>query len=488
MRGKPQRIPSRSSVRTGPWGAALDSASLNPSGVLFFSYNPETNSVTHSSENAQEVLGVSRQHLSVHGALFLAYVHPADRFSIEVLLDDSLRKGSPYMATYRWIRPDNNEVRFIHCRASTDPTSKLFKGIMLDITPETSKLRADGDLPLALGDLLKHLQLPGLTLDLELTVRAVHFGDKHYPLSFGVPDFQHDKVAPGISFLDCFESATSRQNIQQTLEKLSGPFAQDVEFSLDGFQTILKPLSSHGSPYGVVIFVLDRRAEASAREHAAALERELFQLSAIRTYRQTIAAATQEIAGYSALITRQARGNPLLAAISDSLLQSIRELAVTTDQLSGANITPMTKGGTRPRRKGAPTPQSLRKASNAHAVFASQSPRCATSHALMLRESGVVCAAAELDEGGLITLLRSSPTISVVIVDAPTQERSLSTVLRRVKREVPRVHLVCLASRDEEVHHALLRAGAAAVLSKPATGRDIERVVKSLMSLASIGD
>ncbi len=431
---------------------------------------------------------MSRQHLSVHGALFLAYVHPADRFNIEVLLDESLRRGSPYMATYRWIRPDNNEVRFIHCRASTDPATKLFKGLMLDITTEISKLRADGDLPLAVGDLLTHLGLPGLTLDAELTIRSVNLNDKHYPLSFGVPDFQYEMVAPGVPLLNCFESATSKQLVQKILEKLSGPVAHDVEFSVDGFQTIIKPLTSHGSPHGVIIFVLDRRSEESAREHAAALERELIQLSAIRTYRQTIAASTQEIAGYSALITRHARGNPLLAAISDSLVQSIRELAATTDQLNGSTITPIPKHGARAKKKGAPSPQSLRRISNAHAVFASHSPRCATSHALMLRESGVVCAAADLEETTLINLLRSSPTISVVVVDAPTQERNLATLLRRIKREVPRAHIVCLASRDEDVHSVLLRAGAVVVLSKPATGREIEKCVKTLLSLAPVVD
>jgi CheY-like chemotaxis protein len=433
-------------------------------------------------------LGVSRQHLSVHGALFLAYVHPADRFNIEVLLDEAIRQGSPYMATYRWIRPDTNEVRFIHCRASTEPSSKLFKGIMLDITPETSKLRADGDLPLALGDLLTHLDLPGLTLDLELTIRAVNLNDKHYPLSFGVPDFDHDRIAPGVSFLECFQSVASKETMQGILEKLSGPVPHDIQFSLDGFQTILKPLIAHGSPYGVVIFVLDRRGEASARDQVAALERELIQFNAIRTYRDTISAATQEIAGYSALISRHARGNPLLAAISDSLLQSIRELAATTDQLTGPNIPPISKNAIRAKRKGSATTHTLRRASNAHVVFASQSPRCATSHALMLRDSGVICAAADLDETSLTALLRSCPNVSIVILDSPTQERTLTTLLRRLKREAPKVHLVCLASRDDTAHSALLRAGAVVVLSKPATGREIEKTIRTLLTLSPVAE
>lgn len=106
----------------------------------------------------------------------------------------------------------------------------------------------------------------------------------------------------------------------------------------------------------------------------------------------------------------------------------------------------------------------------------------------MLRESGAICAAADLEETSLINLLRTSPTISVVVVDAPTQERNIAPLLRRIKREAPRAHLVCLASRDEDVHSALLRAGAVVVLSKPATGREIEKCVKTLLSLAPAVD
>ena len=440
--------------------------------------------MTNSSPNALEVLGVSRQHLSVHGALFLAYVHPSDRFNTEVQLDTALRNETPYVATYRWIRPDSNEVRFIHCRASTDPATKLFRGILLDITPETSKLRADGDLTLAVGDLLKHIELPGMTLDLELAIRSINMRDKDYPLSFGVPDFQHEKIALGASILDCFTSVDSKRKIQEMLEKLSGPYAHDLEFSVDGFQTIIKPLSTDGSPQGVIVFVLDRRAEDAAREHVAALESEILQLGAIRTYRHTISAATQEIAGYSALITRHAKGNPLLGAISDSLFQSIRELAVTTDQLNAPSISPLTKSAGRPKRKRAPTSHSLRRASNAHVIFASHYPRCATSHALALRESGLMCAAADLEEISLVALLRASPTISVAVIDAPTQERSLAPLLRRIKREVPRIHLVCLATKDEEIHSTLLRAGAVAVLTKPAPTREIERTVRKLLDIS----
>ena len=486
MRGKPTRIPSRSTVRTGPWGAAQDLASSKYPSVLTFTYNIETSSVTKSSPNAKAVLGVSQQHLSVHGALFLAYVHPADRFTTEVLLDTALRNGTPYIATYRWIRPDTNEVRFIHCRACCEPATKVFSGMMLDMTSETPKLRGEGDMALAIGELLKHLALPGLTLDLELTIRSVTIDRRHYPLSFGPSDFTYEALRPGASILDCFERAESKRYMQEQFEGLLKPDAPDLAHTVDGFETIMRPLISDGIPHGIIVFTLDRRSEAAARAHATALEAELLKLNAIRTYRPAIAAATQEIAGYSALITRHSRGHPLLAAISDSLFQSIRELAATTDRLNAPTISSLSKYSGRLRKRKTTTTSDLRRYSNASIVFASHSPRCATSHALLLRESGFACATCELDEGALISLLRASETINILILDTPTKENSLAPVVRRIKREAPQIAIVCLATNDDVLHALLLKAGAASVLTKPSTSKSIERVVRTLLELKAV--
>lgn len=490
MRGSQARKPSRSTVRSGPWGAAQPSVSANPptclntAGVLSFSYNPEISSVISSSANAREVLGVSQQHLAIHGALFLAYVHPADRFTIEVQLDTALRDGTPYVATYRWIRPDTNEVRFIHCRASLDPSSNLFSGIIIDITPEASKLRAEGDLPLAIGDLLQHLSLPGITLDPEFTIRSVSTAAQLHPISCGVADLDYEKVLPGASLPDCFTSDTSKKYIHSLLEKAILPQSDTVQFAVDGFQTIIRPLLFHGIHQGIVLYTLDRREEQAARNHAAMLERELQQLNAISTSRLTITAATQEIAGYSALITRHSRGNPLLGAISDSLFQSVRELAATTDQLnapSGAPLPP--KVASRSRKRRSTTDCANRQTTSAQVIFASDSPRCATSHALLLRESGLLCATADIDENTLISLIRSSKNVHVVVLDAAMREAGIASLVRRLKRIAPRIHIVCLATNDQGAHLALLRAGAVALLTKPATAREIEHAVKTLLGL-----
>ncbi len=203
----------------------------------------------------------------------------------------------------------------------------------------------------------------------------------------------------------------------------------------------------------------------------------------MRSFRPRIAAATQEIAGYGALITRHSRTNPLLAAISDSLLQSIRELAATTDQLlpnSSPSLT-IPHRSTR-KRKGAYALAFSRNPS-ARVLFASGSPRCATSHALALREAGVPCATAPLEEQELPSLVRTAHHIDVVIIDTPSHERGCTPLLRRLKRAAPHTLVICLASNDPGTHAALLRAGAVTVLSKPAAIRDVEKTVRKLLAL-----
>ena len=483
MRGKPSRRPSRSTVPTGPSGAVTERSSPHPPGVLAFTYNTETSSVTERSPNSIEVLGVAPQHLSIHGALFLAYVHPADRFGTEVLLDTALREGTPYVATYRWIRPDSNEVRFIHCRATRIPATPLFKGMMIDITSEASKLRAEGDLALSIGDLLKHLALPGITLDNELTIRAVHLQPHHPALSLGVTDLDYEKLRPGVSLIDCVTRGDSRTKIQDTFEKLLTPHATPLSFTVDGFETIAHPLYADGIVHGVAIFTLDKRGEHKALEHAAALEQELKEAHSYRSLRAHIITATQEIAGYGALITRHSRANPLLAAISDSLLQSIRELAATTDRLHRPTQPIGGARSTSPRRRRGVTPFTAKRTPSAHVIFVSESPRCATSHTLALRDSGVPCATAPYDEHELLELLRAAHRIEVVLLDAPRNEGECAPLVRRLKRAAPHILVVCLASNDPTTHANLLRAGAVTVLSKPASMREVEKVTRKLLAL-----
>lgn len=483
MRGKPSRRPSRSTVPTGPSGAVTERSSPHPPGVLAFTYNTETSSVTERSPNSIEVLGVAPQHLSIHGALFLAYVHPADRFGTEVLLDTALRDGTPYVATYRWIRPDSNEVRFIHCRAARIPATPLFKGMMIDITSEASKLRADGDLALSIGDLLKHLALPGIALDNELTIRAVNLEPHHPALSLGVTDLDYEKLRPGVSLIDCVSRGDSRTKIQDTFEKLLTPHATPLSFTVDGFETIAHPLYADGMVHGVAIFTLDKRGEHKALEHAAALEQELKEAHSYRSLRSHIITATQEIAGYGALITRHSRANPLLSAISDSLLQSIRELAATTDRLHRPAHSIAAVKSASPRRRRSATPFTAKRTPSAHVIFVSESPRCATSHTLALRESGIPCATAPYDEHELLELLRAAQRIEVVIIDAPRNEGECPPLVRRLKRAAPHILVVCLASNDPATHANLLRAGTVAVLSKPASMREVEKVTRKLLAL-----
>lgn len=456
-------------------------------GTLTFSYDPSTNSVTSSSPNALEVLGVSQQHLSVHGALFLAYVHPADRFTTETLLDAALRDGTPYIATYRWTRPDTNEVRFIHCRAHTDPRSGSFEGVMIDITSEAPRLRGEGDIALATGTLLHQMGLPGITLDLELTIRSVVKGSDTRAISFGTEDLDYALIKPGANLLDCFTSSTSRNYAHSLLEKALNLRGENVEVMDVGSRTIIRSLLSENIAQGLVVFSLDSRGELEANKRAEALQHELKQLEAARERMPAIAAATQEIAGYGALITRHSRGNPLLAAISDSLIQSVRELAQTADSL-GASGSSQQLSTSKPSHT-RPAPSSMSRSiakSPPHVIFASNSKRCATSHALLLRESGIACATATLEEAALFPLLKLVERARILIIDAPPARTGVTSLIRKIRRKHPNIHIACLVAPGTDDHQDLLRAGAISLLTKPAPAEEIERVVKLLSSLAPV--
>jgi DNA-binding response OmpR family regulator len=102
---------------------------------------------------------------------------------------------------------------------------------------------------------------------------------------------------------------------------------------------------------------------------------------------------------------------------------------------------------------------------------------------LALREAGIACATAMLEELELTALVRAAPQIQVIIVDTPAHERGCTPLIRRIKRAAPHILVICLASNDPATHTALLRAGAITVLPKPVTLRELEKVARKLLAL-----
>jgi CheY-like chemotaxis protein/PAS domain-containing protein len=95
---------------------------------FLFSYSPKLKSLVAWSSNAKDILGVSDNEIVREGNLFMRHVHPEDRFRVLAALEQALRGECRYEITYRWIRPDVNELRWIHCRAALNTISPSAKG------------------------------------------------------------------------------------------------------------------------------------------------------------------------------------------------------------------------------------------------------------------------------------------------------------------------------------------------------------------------
>ena len=114
---------------------------------FIFSYSAALKSLVTWSDNARVVLGVDDRRIARDGNLFLRHVHQDDRFQLQNDLENALAGKFSFRATYRWIRPDNNEQRWLHCRAALKRAnhSELLEGIILDISDGRRSNRRGSD-------------------------------------------------------------------------------------------------------------------------------------------------------------------------------------------------------------------------------------------------------------------------------------------------------------------------------------------------------
>jgi PAS domain S-box-containing protein len=107
---------------------------LTAGAVTAFAWNPR-NGRSQRSKNAAQILGGSPQLLTA--AQFLARVHPDDHVRYKALIDRISVDNPSYSVTFRFIRPDDQEVWLEEtARAEFDATGRFvrLKGLTRDIT------------------------------------------------------------------------------------------------------------------------------------------------------------------------------------------------------------------------------------------------------------------------------------------------------------------------------------------------------------------
>ncbi len=108
---------------------------LTAGAVTAFEWDP-ANGLSQRSENAAQILGFDPQR-TFTAAQFLARVHPDDRACFKALVDKVHVANPSYSVTFRFIRPDGQEVWLEEtAKAEFDPSGRCqrLKGLTRDIT------------------------------------------------------------------------------------------------------------------------------------------------------------------------------------------------------------------------------------------------------------------------------------------------------------------------------------------------------------------
>ncbi len=315
--------------------------------VFIFAYSSEKKSLLAWSDNAQEILGVKDGDIQRDGNLFLRHVHPDDRFVLLNDLESALKEQTDYRATYRWIRPDNNELRWLHCRGKvknipTDNTS-YFEGIILDLTPEFTGHVARIAGPDSLSTILAAFPTMVFTLDKDLRIIRLNRPASMQDFNFADTSFDPDNFKIGHLFPSSFSSQKNNQyfldDFYQILENKKNYFRTRLEnhtndneshsvFNLEAF-----PLKEKNLIQGILVIV------SNITENVK-LERDIAKLNKAEGLRlladgvsHNFNNSLQAIIGYASTIRSNMGDTELVARSSQAIIDSVNRTSELARQL-----------------------------------------------------------------------------------------------------------------------------------------------------------
>jgi signal transduction histidine kinase/ActR/RegA family two-component response regulator len=316
------------------------SAIAEESACFYFSYSPERRCLVAWTKNTEQVLGVKELVVARDGNLFLRHAHPDDRFTLLTELEQGLRGLNPYRATYRWIRPDNNETRWLHCRAHITRIADdiFFEGLIIDLTNEFTGTISRIAGPDSLATVLDALPTITFTVDSELRLLRVNRPRGQLPFYFGDPGFKHELFKVGRPLLACFSDPNQRSYLETTLKDiLSGKLthfrtrmANDASIYSLEITALREPDGIHG-----LLFV------ASDVTEIVALERKIAELNKTEGLRLLAAGVAhnfnnvlQGIVAQAAIIKHHVIKPELVTASSQAIIDLVERAAALAKQLS----------------------------------------------------------------------------------------------------------------------------------------------------------
>ncbi len=330
-----------SDLSEGSFSGATIISSLTENGHLFlFSYSLDQKALISWSNNAAELLGVSDRSIAFDGNLFLRHVHPDDRFILLSDLEKALRGEASYRATYRWIRPDNNEVRWLHCRAALTQQMELslFEGIIIDLSPEFTGPDARLAGPDSVAPILAALPTIVFTLDKDLRLLRINRPEGTVPFNFGDPDFNTKAFRIGKAFLPCFSDHEQRTHYERILLNLLGAksaeFHTRISMAEQIFNLQLTPISERGIAHGILGVISDISELATKEQQIA----ELRKVEGLRLLAAGVAHnfnnVLQSVMGYAAAIHAHPDRVEMIESASQSILDAVSRATELSKQMS----------------------------------------------------------------------------------------------------------------------------------------------------------
>lgn len=307
---------------------------------FIFSYSPALKSLITWSDNAEVVLGVEDRRIARDGNIFLRHVHQDDRFHLLNKLEDALAGRASFRATYRWIRPDRNQQRWLHCRATLKKTgsAELLEGIILDISDE---IQAPLEYFAAAESLNTVLSaLPGLVIivaDKDLRIISLSISDETHDFKFGDPAFKKNLFQIGRDLISCFSDEELISRIKSTASQILSGKQKNLNFRIveneRSYRVDFYSRDSDESSNGLVCVV-------SEITELVRLEGRVSKLQKVESLRALSAGvghhlnnALQTIIGQSTIINSHADNVDLVRQTSDSIVSSSLKASELTRKL-----------------------------------------------------------------------------------------------------------------------------------------------------------
>ena len=333
---------------SGPFDNTMASSSgniisaLTDHGHIFiFSYSLKRKALVSWSKNAEELLGVRDSDVAMDGNLFLRHVHPDDRFVLLNDLERALKGEIGYRCTYRWIRPDNNELRWLHCRgALTEPLAlgeALFEGIIMDLSAEFTGPVARLAGPDSLTSILAAFPTTVFTLDNDLRIFRINRTKDQEPFSFGNAGFDVSQFKPGkvflSGFLDLDERAVFEKILRNLLDRTTSSYRTRVSNESSVYSFDLLPITSNDAVEGILGIISDITEIVRLEERLSGLQK----TEGLRLLAAGVAHnfnnALQTIVGHASAMNSHPEHKKLVVQSTEAILETVHRASELTRQM-----------------------------------------------------------------------------------------------------------------------------------------------------------